>query len=280
MDSRWRTRRSPVIGQPVLSSGIPAWMKVAFSEWIDVAIDAFQQYGRVQLALVAEFDMRTQQRSPLAPTLGGAYVSYILKQRDEDDLSLDFAEFLLAQASDLDMEGLALRLEDILEQAGSEWRVTTRDGYWALEKRVPEGVQTAVEELVAKSGSAGLLLNEAWHAAFGRDPDPELAYSKAIKAVEEAAVSVVIPKDATATLGKVANAMRDQNDWRLSLSDDVRNPSADVVYKMVRALWSGQEGRHGGNGHRAPTQEEGEEAVMLAVPLVQWFRAGSVVRRP
>ena len=45
------------------------------------------------------------------------------------------------------------------------------------------------------AGRAGQLLSEAWHSAFGANPDPEDAYEKAIKAVEEAAAQVVSPNN-------------------------------------------------------------------------------------
>jgi hypothetical protein len=48
---------------------------------------------------------------------------------------------------------------------------------------------------------------------------------------------------------------------------------------MAEALWVGQESRHGGNGYRKPTRAEAEAAVMLAVPLVQWFTSGAVAPR-
>lgn len=169
-------------------------------------------------------------------------------------------------------------LEGVLRAGGSEWRVGTRAGNRGLEKRVPQGVVDAVDSIVATSSTAGALLSEAWHAAYGRNPDPEEAYEKAIKAVEEAGTGVVSPKNVRASLGTMARDMENQKDWVLPLGEDPKHQSADVVYRMVQSLWAGQESRHGGNGYRKPTPAEAESAVLLAVPLVQFFTAGLVAR--
>ena len=166
-------------------------------------------------------------------------------------------------------------LEEILHAGGSEWKVGSRDENRGLEKRVPQGVADAVDSIIATSATAGALLSEAWHAAYGRNPDPEEAYEKAIKAVEEAGAEVVLPKNPKATLGTMMAAVRDQRDWSLPLE----SKSALIApLEMMKALWESQESRHGGNGYRKPTPAEAEAAVLLAVPLVQFFTAGLIAR--
>lgn len=108
-------------------------------------------------------------------------------------------------------------LEEVLVAGGSLWTVGDRDGLVGLERRVPEGVQAAAVAAMATPGNAGSLLSEAWHAAFGINPDYEKAYSKAVKAVEAAAVPVVSPSHATATLGTVITQLRNQGDWKLGV---------------------------------------------------------------
>lgn len=83
------------------------------------------------------------------------------------------------------------------------------------------------------------------------------------------------PKNTRATLGTIIRDMRAQEGWAL----DLPASDSDVPVKMAVALWYGQEGRHGGNGYRKPTQAEAEAAVMLAVPLVHWFTSGAIQRR-
>ena len=173
-------------------------------------------------------------------------------------------------------------LDAILASGGSKWKVGMRDGVAGLEERVPQGVQDAAEAVMAKPGHAGKLLSEAWHAAFGINPDPERAYAKAIKAVEAAAIPVVSPKNKDATLGTVVAQMRQQGDWKLELTREHKtHTTQQVVLGMAQALWTGQNDRHAGQpGYTPSTPAEAEAAVMLAVPLVQWFSSGAIARRP
>ncbi|CAN5350606.1 hypothetical protein BH10ACT7_BH10ACT7_19960 [soil metagenome] len=168
------------------------------------------------------------------------------------------------------------RLEELLRAGGSEWRVGSRAGSPGLEKRVPQGVADAADAIIATSATAGALLSEAWHAAYGRNPNPEEAYEKAIKAVEEAGAEAVLPKNPKATLGTMIAAVRDQGDWSLPLES---SSASSAPLEMMRAFGEGRESRQGGNGDRKPTPAGAEAAVLLAVPLVQYFTAALVARR-
>ncbi len=142
-------------------------------------------------------------------------------------------------------------LEGILVRCGSEWKVGSRDGHFGLEERVPLGVQEAADAIIATPGHAGGPLSEAWHAAFGVNPDYEKAYAKSVKAVEAAAVPVVSPTNATATLGTVISQLRSQGDWKLVMTREhadhatqqVAVQRADTMLPLVsrdclRSSWS------------------------------------------
>lgn len=227
--------------------------------------------------LLQEFEIATRRRQSLLSVLDLRGTSGLLEEMGADEF-LDFVDFLVFHVHRLGWQGKPhlAQLEPLLADAGSEWTIGERANHASLEKRVPEGVVEAVDETVAQAGSAGQLLGEAWHAIFGRSPDTEEAYEKAIKAVEEAGAQVVSPNNKKATLGTMVRDMKAQSDWKL----DLATPDADVPVKMSEALWVGQESRHGGNGYRKPTPDEAEAAVMLAVPLVQWFSSGAIARRP
>ena len=193
----------------------------------------------------------------------------------ESDKFLDFIDYLVFVASQRDnSQTLLAYLEHVLAGAGSEWAVGEHDDHASMEKRVPEGVAIAATESIQSQGSAGALLGEAWHAAFGRDPDTEEAYEKAIKAIEEAGAHIVSAKNKKTTLGTMVRDMKAQGDWKLPLG----SAEADSPVRMAEALWQGQESRHGGNGYRKPTKQEAEAAVLLAIPLVQWFSSGILSR--
>lgn len=230
----------------------------------------------VSLTLLDDYEMSVRRTATL---IGSNYreagAAYLLSQMGAEEF-LDFVDFLVFTVDQLGgTQGILHSLDQILLLAGSEWRVGDRDGHAALEKRVPEGVADAATEVIASSGSAGRLLAEAWRAAFGRSPDPEDAYEKAIKAVEEAGASVVAPRNQRTTLGTMIRDMKAQGDWALELAGS----DADVPVRMAEALWTGQASRHGGNGYQKPTAGEAEAAVLLAVPLVQWFSTDAIQRR-
>lgn len=250
-------------------------------EWVGLAMMARVSFGlefdsHPDPALLQEFEIATRRKTSLRRDLQTGLQT--LKKAMGAEEFLDFVDFLVFHVDRLGWEARPVNeeLATLLQNAGSEWAVGERGGHASLEKRVPEGVVVAVDEIVAQGSSAGALLGEAWHSALGRSPDAEEAYEKAIKAVEEAGAHVVTPNNKKATLGTMIRDMKAQKDWKL----DLPTPDADVPLKMAEALWIGQESRHGGNGYRKPTQAEAEAAVMLAVPLVQWFTSGTLQRRP
>jgi hypothetical protein len=262
-----------------LHEGIPPWMASRFWPWVGAAVDALvKTNGGTRELLCAEYDERRRLARPLAPRARSYGLDYVLKERNDDALTLSFVDFLIAKLGKVQGTSWPGRLEDVLQRSGSAWRVGQREGCAGLERRVALGAQEAAEELMSRAGDAGKLLSEAWHAAFGIDPDPDKAYKKAILAVEAAGAPVVSQADKKNTLGKMASVMRDQG-WGLPLQEDADNPSKDVLWKMCRALVSGETARHGANGYRPSTQEEAEAAVFLAVPLVQFFHSGSATKR-
>jgi len=279
MKTDWQPIDADPGSHQTLVPGIPEWMKIGFYQWIR---DHCQLLGEddpnQRLALAADFDMRSRNPRPIAQDATSYFIGNVLKQRADDALSLRFADYLLARFSDIGAVA-ADALRELLELAGSAYTVGARGSYDALEQRVPAGVREAYAATVTSSGTAGSLLAEAWRALFGQSPDYEEAYEKAIKAAEEAGAAEVAPRNKLTTLGTMARDMEAQGNWRLALIQNHKSPTDDVVTKMVRSLWEGQESRHGGNGYRKPTQEEAEAAVLLAVPLVQWFTSGAVQRR-
>ncbi|QUD81388.1 hypothetical protein J8M97_16470 [Gordonia polyisoprenivorans] len=176
-------------------------------------------------------------------------------------------------------QGNPRKLESLLLDSGAAWTVGLRAGKPGLVRRVPEGVAVAAEAVFAK-GDAGARLRTAWEKAFGVDPEPDVAYSRAVKAVEDAAIPVVSGNDKAATLGKVIAQIRDGGQFALPMMREHKDaPSHDVLLGMLQLLWTGQHDRHGGNplpSTPSVTQDEAEAAVLLAVTLVGWFETGKV----
>lgn len=267
----------------VLVEGVPHWMSNSFWNWIksrftenrrDSLSQGFRTVFRSSLLRDAERACRLS-----VPYLGsnvsdGMKALTAVVKREQAELRL--ADFLLSRLATVDAG-----LDDVLTESGSAWRVGTRAGKQGLVRRVPEGVQEALDAVIPSAGRAGARLGEAWSAAFGIDPDPSRAYALAVKAVEDAAIPVVSPLDRSATLGKIITVVRDQGGWSLPMTREHGTyTSHEMIVSMMQTLWTGQSDRHGGDPAREipVTQAAAECAVLLAVPMVHWFSAGSVSR--
>ena len=275
----WRLMGAPADFDDLLYGGVPSWMATPLKEWLS---DEFTLSETRKIA--TEFDSACRNDPPLFD-YGWTSFEELMNSADGEDV-INFVDFLVYKvssntdpwASGPGDEALN-RLDGVLLTAGSCWCVGTREGLPGLERRVPLGVQKAADQVVRTTGSAGELLSEAWHAAFGVAPDPEDAYEKAIKAVEEAAAPQVEPRNGKATLGTIIGAMGNDGDWGWELVGKDGTHDFALVRGLCRHLWEGQVSRHGSNGYRKPTQGEAEAAVSIAVLLVQGFASGVIGRR-
>lgn len=172
-------------------------------------------------------------------------------------------------------------LQRILSSANSIWRVS--DEFLGLERRIDATVTASVGESIQSANqNAGDFLRTAWENTYGLEPEPDTAYREAVRAVEEAAAAVVLPKSPTPSLGTVRDHLRDANGkWELVLPDRDGNPApVGVVVEMLTVLERGQRSRHGGGPNsRRQTQAEAEAAVHLAATLVMWLSTGVLRRR-
>lgn len=260
--------------------GVPEWLRLPLLTWATLASSEVVRdewanpTRRPSPSLLQEYETSCQRTTSLMSGFRKDGPLYLFQEMDVDEF-LDFIDFLAFKIGTEDGSGSQLAvLTKILSDAGSEWTVATRDGHPSLEKRVPEGASLAAQQAM-ESGSAGALLAEAWRAVYGRSPDPEEAYEKAIKAVEEAGAEIVSPANQLTTLGTMIRDMTAQGDWRLPLGA----AADEIPVRIATALWKGQGSRHGGNNYTKPTLAEAESAVTLAVALVQGFTAGTIARR-
>ncbi len=120
-------------------------------------------------------------------------------------------------------------------------------------------------------------MQEAWAAVYGRHPDPAKAYDEAVRAVEAAAIPILLPKGMKVTLGTVLAHLRDAGGkWALAI-DGTNDGDVAPLTAMIQLLWKGHVARHaGGPSYRPQRQDEAEMAVHLATTLVQWFTSGAV----
>lgn len=269
-----------------LVDGTPQWMVTSFLKWFESQWRTYQRYdynpadGRYveRLERMRRMELATRL-GPYADVLYASGSTAVWKRLSEPE-RLRVFDWLIRDNVE-NQEAGNEELERILRDGGSKWKVGVRNGVPGLEARVPEGVQDAADAAMSIGGEAGRLLSEAWHAVYGVSPQPDLGYRKSLEAVEAAVLPRVMPKDATATLGKAIGQMRSQGDWKLPFDKEhPQNLTQDVVLGMLQALWSGHSDRHPGTpGYVPSTPEAAEAAVSLAVTLISLFSNGGIARR-
>lgn len=281
------------IAYDALGDGLPSQVATQFWEWVRDALrgnywDPYLETNTAGLRV----DLAEEAAQRLGIEMASVRVSSTYERRPGDTTRiavsalqrvpnpLAVADFLLAHSP----EPYAHRLEAMLRRSRSLWTVGTRRGHLGLVRRLPETVQDQTDRAVRGAGPAGAKLAQAWEATYGVTPDPTKAYVLAIRAVEDAAIPVVVPKQDLATLGHVQGRMKADGDWGLAFTrhpEKVPAPEGGIPLALVAALWTGQHDRHGGEPS-APgnvSQEEAEAAVSFAVSLVHWFSTGMVARR-
>lgn len=255
------------------AEGVPHYLEVPLWDWIKAKI-AHNPYGQV---IGNERVLNTLRLRLKMSIASNARYSVVRADIENQDRTLDVVDALLSESRDVD----ATTLEGILRMGGSAWTVGTWEGRRALVRRIPEGVQVSANEAF-QIDKAGPKLAEAWHELYGVAPNPEHAYTLAVKAVEHAVLPQVMPNDRTAILSKAIGQMRRDGDWALRVTKEPdKMMTGDVVIGMLETLWKGHSDRHGGDTDYSSTpvtEEAAAVALGLSVTLIQWF-AGELVFR-
>lgn len=278
---RWRplsARESDEAIDDTLFEGVPDHLERLFREWL---IDSTQPATRRRIAAMT----RTADLPSDMPSFTRWLADYC-----PTDLLLDLVDAVLYAGPE--PGGLRSPFEAI-----SELRTLLLDGgsaysvkpdflpaqHCRLERRVAAETAEVARSAIAKATttasapSAATHLAAAWKAVYGLHPNPALAYSEAVKAVEAALIPVVQPNHGRATLGTVLGELRANSDrWQIAI-DHGPNHTGDIrpFVAMAEALWTGQTDRHATNGPtRSVSQTAAEGAVFLAATLVQWAQAG------
>lgn len=278
-----------------LHDGVPEWMCAPYWAWVRDEITQMRRvytnsmsgsYSQIRMLNVTLVEQMCLALKLTLPNLRSENVDYstgrdqlngAMKVLRAHTHPLQVADYLLAHRTDANSQ----ILQDLLDRAKSARTLGQRAGRPGLIRRVPLGAQIAADDTMARAGQAGVRLANAWEALYGLSPDPSIAYGHAIKAVEDASIPVVSPKNTSATLGTVIRDMEQQGDWKLPMDrEHDKAPTGPVLVSMMRVLWHGQHDRHGGQPS-APgnvSVAEASVAVGLAVTLVSWFDAGLPTR--
>jgi hypothetical protein len=129
-------------------------------------------------------------------------------------------------------------LERILREGGSAYELDRTSQRPASRKRISAAAQPPSRTQPRVPRTPAPLLAEAWEKAFHRSPDPSAAYARAVQAVEAAAVPVVSPSNANATLSKMARALRDKpENWETPPTTPATTaPARRVAPQQVSAV--------------------------------------------
>lgn len=264
-----------------LVEGVPPYLRASLWEWVaeDLTYEkASDRYGNKES--LQEVERRLRWTLDWAYGAASALTSLqALVQTGGEERFLDVADLVLSHVTHA---ARADEVDTILRDGGSAWCVANRAGVYRLERRVNPTVAQAAEEVMGAAGKAGKHLSLAWTAAYGREPNASSAYREAVRGVEAAAVPVVSPNNGSATLGTIIADIRKAPDkWTMRLTPPSNYPAVARLLGMLELLWKSEIDRHGTPDEAVPLTVsllEGQDAVHLAVTLVQWFTSGAIRR--
>ncbi|MBL7618402.1 hypothetical protein I7331_03985 [Frankia sp. AgB1.8] len=267
--------------------GLPLHLRGHVDEWLTSAISYDEDVEQISLRLKREISWEPSRSSRGRFSYSPWMRMKILIPQDAEDVILDVLDAVLIHRSEtyrkstgypFERDTAPEELEELLKAGGSAYTVSSERTH--LERRVDPTARKSFENAVAAAHatSASNHLSEAWRAIYGRSPDAAKSYGEAIKAVEAAAIPIIQPNHARATLGTVRGELKaNPTKWTFQISPG----SIDPVLALISTLWDGQVNRHGGVAPTAPISERAaESAVHLAVTLVQWFASGAVRQAP
>jgi len=181
--------------------------------------------------------------------------------------------------------GAVSELNDLLSQGTLAWELDKNTG--RLIRTVSDEERAILDQATEVDDEVRAYLEEAWVAAWGPRPDGDKACDQAIKALEAAFRPVVTPKDPSASLGKIAKTLKQKpSKWVARLESALpAEPPGDGAVSPVVALAEllqmvfGCHHRHASKGAEGNSDDEGRDAIALAVSLVALQRRGFLSRR-
>ena len=269
--------------------GVPDWLFPSLWGWVDGRLpsaryqgvpwpDGVAIYRRMAAALRTSFDDRGDPDGGHVDRGLHEYVSY------DPVRLLDVTDWILHYMMGRDASRYAevQKLNGLLATAGSVYEVIEDErGELYLSRRVTLEMKASAEEAMRPADKASSHLSAAWRAVHGRDPNPGHGYLQAVKAIEVVAIPVVSPKNGSATLGTVIRDIRAApGSWLIALHNPSREDQTLAFAQILELIWKG-ELRHGDPRPDVPldvTLPEAEAALHLAIPVVKWFRDGTIRR--
>ncbi|GAA2626353.1 hypothetical protein GCM10010411_74080 [Actinomadura fulvescens] len=290
MTSTWRRLTDRLAGktepEPLWTEGVPDHLDVPIHDWLYEVLSRYDM--AIPVAVRLKLPSRiVKSRDPYAELASLDDRTNPMLRLEVIDATLGCLQQALRGGNLQHLKNAAFyarHLEGILREGDSAFTVS-KDGS-GLERRIDETLHAtygkAVDTGASKSGTVADHLRAAFTEAYGINPDPSAAYSRAIKAVEAVAIPAFLPTDPEPTLGKVRSHLdQARHKYEMVLADRTGAPAdIDAVVAMISLLWHGQRDRHEGGPTSASVSQQGAEAaVHAAAVLVHWISNGSIRKK-
>lgn len=261
-----------------LVDNVPQFMRHGIKGWIQQAIN-----GDNRLVAQMALELRIDELSDNIDNFYADDAVIACIQRSgpwdmyDESLALDVIDWLLGHSY-----GQADALEYILKSAGHVLRVSP-DGN-RLVDRIEPTLWNEYEQVTQPDDKASQYMQETWIFAFGREPNLNDAWDRAVKAIEVLLKPIVSPSDVRATLGKMISVLRQSPDkWECKLPDREYKangktkvkPGIEVLIDALATIGY-QPDRHGSDQPQDVDEATARSVLFLATTVVGWLRDGTL----
>lgn len=274
--------------------GVPDYLNPSLRGWLDVALrlktGGHKEYvSRIDPsqaeALVSNLERTVEHRFPQGSGASETLDNVLNDAETDADLCLDLVDALLPLFDGGARHFLSLKLQDILDEAGSLFTVSSSEASIGLEERVGEAMRDVAHNAMEGEARPAEHLRNAWTAAFARGNQERAseAYRGAVRAIESALRPIASPNNDRATLGTMIRDIKQAPQNFSMRLDGLAGDSAVTAFaEHLNQLWKGQLDRHGTDDEATPisvTPEQAKDAVVFAVSIVQVLQTGGFSRR-
>lgn len=253
------------------TEGVPPYMSKSIWHWVDqrfIAGASAYSNGHFDLDLIRKVELALKKQVPIDTWDLDFALAELHQIFAEEAELLDLVHHLLKLKSDWAAQ---LDLEEILNLAGSAWRVDMRDGHAGLVRRVLPELEDTLRQTSELDPQASEFLAAAYAHTYGREPNYDFAFDQAIKAVEQAAVPRMALTDKQKTLGAIVRHIKSGKFGLLTPMPEVYvSIRHSLLADACEMLWRSNEWRHAGKASKAisVSKEQAEVATTLATTLV------------
>lgn len=261
------------------SQGIPAEIKPPLFSWIYKQISTYPVSGH-------NLDIMNG-RLGIPPSRSGPVEAVMDFCSDEINM-LDVIDYLVQKFPDTASN--VRRVSSLLDAGRSVWSVreigdTTKDitgrevqvTRYIISRRASDEMEHIYLAARQTGDAAGSKLTEAWAYAYGREENPKEAWGAAVDAVENALQPIILPKNPSASLGNIRNAiLAAPQKWDCDLPVwDKEEILPAAAFAQVLSRLTYEHGRHG-TDLRVATIQQARAAVALASVILLWVQEGII----